>query len=455
MKRTITVSSKILSRGFKTSVDTKEYKTQYSQRVWDAVPKEQRALLGQTVAQFFTRFLPLAGNHQVSYNFPPPLARLFVDYGLPYSLSESPFEISEKKLQIHDVMRDAYNSEFAVSYHGIPQPVSHRVPFQPEKKNFVMPMSFGKDSLTTFSITRELGLTAHPIFFQEPACPTQNAIKQKLFTSFKESHSNNCQIFDNELGQLRQKSGLMWGWDMLLTQYTVLLLPFIYETKSNYLFWSNERSLNNNIINPEGYIVNATHEQTSQWILHLNNLLRSFSVNTNVASLLEPVYELLILSTLHNRYPKTGSYQLSCDGELKRETRWCGHCNECARVYIFLKAIGIDPKSVGLMHNMLTADNADYFELFGPEDGKNALSTLAQSYDERVFAFYLAYKQGVTGPCMDLFVKKLLPYARKNIQTYKKTFLTVHPNETIPHELQKPVYKIFSEELKKLERRLP
>jgi len=49
---------------------------------------------------------------------------------------------------------------------------------------------------------------------------------------------------ENSLGILRQKDGSMWGWDLMLNQYLLLLLPFINFYSSPLLLISNENSTN-------------------------------------------------------------------------------------------------------------------------------------------------------------------------------------------------------------------
>jgi len=369
-----------------------------------------------------------------------------VDYGFFYSLAEAPFEFPEKHLTTPEVLRWIYNSEFSTRFEQIPETITSIPIQQTNLHTGVMPFSFGKDSLLTFALTKELSITMYPVFFVEPACPTQNGIKKKLYGNFIKEQNVSIQLFNNTLGNLRQPGGMMWGWDMLLTQYTLLLIPFLYAHKARYLFWSNEQSLNENNTNQEGYRINPTHDQSSQWVLHLNNLLRSYSLNTTVSSIIEPLHELLILYILHKRYPDIGKYQLSCDSETKRKKRWCGRCSECARVYIFMKAIGVDPKTIGLVDDMLKTKHEKLFYLFDKPKTPGELNTLTQSYGERLLAFYIAYKRGVTGDLMDKFVKTLLPVVEKQIKHLFNTYLTIHTPVTIEKTLYQKLVPIYRRE---------
>ena len=448
----ISVNSKITDKGFMTLVNSKRYETVYPRYVWNSVPKQQRKDIAECCSYFVTRHLALL-NNTITYDFPPPSQRLFFDYGLYYSLTEAPFEFPEKEFSTSTIIKNIYNSEFHVQFNDIPNKYLSGKNIQLEKKSIVMPISFGKDSLLTYSILRELKFDIHPFFFQEPHCPFQNAKKMILRRLFNNEFSTEIQLFPNALGTLRQKNDPMWGWDMLLTQYTALLAPFVFYWKASCFFWSNEQSTNENENNHEGYIVNPTHEQSVSWIIHLNNLFRMWSLNTHIGSLLEPLHELIILYILHTRYPAIGKYQLSCDGE-KTKNRWCGHCFECARVFLFLTALGIDPKRVGLMDDMFTEKKLSLFYLFSKSSGTNSLDIVFQSYSERLLAFYLVYKRGIRGYAVYMFKKKLLPYVLKHKRELYNKYFSLYPSRTIPNDIKPNILRIYQDELKHLKHNL-
>ncbi|OGG11361.1 hypothetical protein A2Z00_04710 [Candidatus Gottesmanbacteria bacterium RBG_13_45_10] len=448
--KTIQISTAIEKDGFRTTVDNHHLSTHYASAVWKSVPTTLHQQLAQTASYFFTRHLAVSKKTMVDYHFPPPMARLFLDYGYFYSIIEAPFEFPEKKLTATQVIRSAYNAEFFLRFRDIPEPVANNKPFSTNPHSCLMPISFGKDSLLTFALARELGLTPHPVFIVEPACPYQNKKKEFLRQEFSKEFGVPIIAFPNTLGELRQAGGMMWGWDMLLTQYTTLLLPYVFYEKPNYFFWSNEQSINEYNEDDEGYLVNPVHEQSIPWVLHLNNLYRLFGVNTTISSLIGPLHELLILSILHKRYPQVGKYQLSCDGE-KTKHRWCGKCFECARIFLFLSAIGVDPKRIGLMDNMLAKKCKPLYYLFSKTNDPD-LNILSQSYEERLLAFYLAYRRGVKGDLMHLFVNKLLPYVEKRKTRLFAKFFSIHSMETIPLSLQPGLQTIYKEELTRLKK---
>ena len=431
-------------------VDSKLYKTVYSKDVWSAFPLYLRPLLAQTAAHFYTHHLSLAKNCDIAYDFPQPGLSSFFMHGLFYALPEAVLEFPEAHFTAPNLLKTFFNSGYRTSFRGTPAPIHAHIPFLPSKQSVVMPFSFGKDSLLTYAVAREIGLSVTTIFFEEPTSDYENANKRVLGQRFHEEFGNAVVPFVNNLGSLREGAGVMWGWDLLLTQYTLLLLPYIYTKRAKYFFWSNERSTNESVVTPDGYRINPTHEQGVAWTLHLNNLLRAFGTNTLLATLHEPIHELGVLYILHHHYPEIGKYQLSClnDTDKPVSKRWCGDCYECARVFTFLLAIGVDPFRVGFTDNMLTAKKKRLHHLFSKEDQGRAVDILFQSKGERLLAFYLAYKRGVQGDLVNEFKSTLLPLVEKQRNQLIKKYLTFYEDsKSVPTELQRKIFPMYKREL--------
>lgn len=448
----IRVDSTVLQNGIVTVVNGKKYHTRYPRVVWKKFPKSLKQTFSDTVAQFFTAHFALQPENSLFLSFPQPYARSLFQHGFQYSLPEAVLEFPRAKLTTENLLREAYNSEFRTHFKGIPYPVQRVNIPKVTPRTYVMPFSFGKDSLLTFAVGREFGLTAYPFFFLEPTSPYENTNKRKLRTRFMHEFGVSIGLFHASIGNLRESGGLLWGWDLLLTQYTLLLIPYLFSLKPSYFFWSNEQSTNNVEKNAAGYLVNPTHEQSAGWTLHLNNLLRSFSLNTVVSSIVEPIHELAILSILHHRYPEIGKYQLSCfnDTDKSVNKRWCANCYECARVYIFLLAIGVDPVRVGFQDSMLDAKKKKFFYLFDEKDRGMKSNILFQSYSERTISFYLAYRRGVRGPLMRLFEGQLLPEILKHKDMLFAKVLRVYEPKTIPDPLRSKVVTLYTAEVRRM-----
>lgn len=423
--------------------------TLYPPSVWSSFPKALRQTFADNAAYFFTAHFAFEKKDTLDYRFPSPSLLSFFTHGLWYSLPEAVLEIPEAKFTSEALLRDAYNSGFRTTFRGHPYRVTAINPPKTQSNTFLLPFSFGKDSLLSYAVAKEIGLKPKPVFFVEPTSTHENVNKEKLRLQFQKEFKKTITPFPVSLGNLRQKGNLLWGWDMLLTQYTLLLLPYLHFWKPQYFFWSNEQSTNDVEKDKQGYIINTTHEQGVFWTVHLNNLIRQFSSNTTIASLIEPIHEMAILYILHHRYTNIGKYQLSCfnDHPKSKSQKWCGRCYECARVYIFLLGVGIDPRSVGFVDNMLTSDRKKLYYMFDHKEFTRPLNILFQSWGERLLAFYLASRRGIKGDLITLFESELLPQVRKQKDALFKKYLSIHSTETIPTELKSKLLTLYRQEL--------
>jgi hypothetical protein len=375
-------------------------------------------------------------------------------HDLTFSLPATIGEIPSAHFTASSLLKKLSNAEFSIEFTGIPHAVHNQKPSAMESTRVLLPMSFGKDSLLTFAVAREIGLSVIPVFIEEPTCSVQNQKKHTLAKLFTKKCHTKIVFFKNTLGILRDNDGLMWGWDPLLTQYTLLYIPFLYASKARYLFWSNEQSTNERVTDEDGYIYNPTYEQSVPWTLHLNNLLREFSSNTILSSIIEPLEELTIMYILHKRYNDIGRFQLSCDSEHVRSRRWCEQCYECARIYLFLTAIGVDPTTVGFTSDMFKKTKKDLYYVFPEKLTRKKIRYVYKNYPERLLAFYIAYKKGVKGELIDEFRKKLLPYVVTHKKDLFRAYFSLRSTHTIPPQLKKKILPIYEKELQNMRREL-
>ncbi len=451
----VKVFTKILSNGFSVIVDGKTYETGYPQKVWQNFPQALKEQLAESAAYFFTVHLSFFKKGTINYLFPPPLANNLFFQGLFYSVPELSVKDPEKGYKSSNLLKNFFNSGYQISFSGVSKGYSAPIP-KSEPKTAVIPFSLGKDSLLTYAICRELGYKIQNYYLAEPSCAFENINKSRLIGEFVKEFRSEVIVFPLELGKLRQNNVTQWGWDMLLMQYTLLLLPYVYFSKTEYFFWSNEQSTNEVVFDREGYRVNVSFEQNYGWTQQMNNLLRMFSLPTVLSSILEPLQEIVILYILHKRYPQIGKYQLSCLNEHRKaeKQRWCCACYECARVYLFLKALGVKPETVGFSENMLNTNDIKLFSILHEKWPGDEEIIKDSHYAERLLAFYLAYKRGVKGKIMKVFKSKYLLHTEKIIRKIYAKYFRIYPSKTIPQELLKKITTIYQSELSKLKEEL-
>lgn len=448
----VEINRKVIHNGIEIKLGRKDYYINYPIPIWKEFPEVYRASFADSLTYFMTMHLAMSDHAKLIYNFPPPPTESFFFKGMVYSLPET--ALTDSGVTMQTLLRQLYNTHFSIEFTKRPQLQRFENINRNTKNRTIIPFSFGKDSLLTFALSRELEIDPYPIFFREPRSPYENRHKYKLSQRFLDEFDVDVNIFPVTPGWLRQTTGKWWGWDLLLTQYSLMLIPFLFGTRAKYLFWAHEASCNDTFIDDEGYKINPVFEQSYQWLLSTNAMAKILGSNCIFASLIEPIHEIAVMKILHSRYPRIAKYQMSCfaDEDPAKTRRWCGVCSKCARIYIFMLALGIAPKRVGFSENMLSPKKRHLYTLFingkGIKDSAYTESGLGK--DEQMLAFLMAYKKGVRGGLMDTFNKLYLNEAHKREKKLRRKFFGIHTTNTLTYELKKPILKIYDEELRDL-----
>ncbi|MEK7165942.1 MAG: hypothetical protein AAB874_04015, partial [Patescibacteria group bacterium] len=408
LRNCVNVSTTLIQNGFEVKVDRKQFQVVYPVEVWNAFPKHLHQEFSETAAFYFTYHLFFKNKQRLQYQFSPSLTHTLFITGLLMTLPEVILEIPKAKFSVDALLRLLYQSQHDVIFS--PKNIKQQIPitqsYRSSEKNVVIPLSLGKDSLLTFGITRELGCSQKLVFFVEPHSRNEVNNKIKLGRDFMKEFGVNITYIPVTLGALREVGRTQWGWDLILTEYTLILLPYLYQEKANYLLWSQEQNYNLPMNTEFGMTLTMNFDETNKWRMYLSALLSYFGSPAQVGSLNEPLLEFSDTYILHNRYPEIGKYQLSCDNDHKnaRSSRWCHACAECSRFYIYLLAMGIDPHRVGLKDNMLTANKMRYCDAF-ENDTENLTF---QFTDDLLLALYFIHQRGIKGAVVELFKKKYL-----------------------------------------------
>lgn len=454
----IIVDVQLSSHGFTVYLNNEKHPVSYPPQVWQAFPEKLRQPYAEYIAFMTSVHFSFRKSTFIKYLFPLPLAEPLFYYGLMMAAPENLLDF-DNTLKTTDYLRIIFNSFYNTSFTGHTRPLERITTASLSHKQVaIVPFTFGKDSLLTYAVCKELGIQPIPIFFVEPHKIYENQHRERLAPEFKKEFGTEVYLFSVPLPQLKQRRGLWWGWDIFLTQYTFFLIPFIYYHKARYFFWSNEQD--RNIFRPdnEGFIFNPTFDQSARWMQVLNTGLRFFGCETNLGSLLEPLTELGVHYVLHHRYPNVGKYQTSCEGEATNSQikRWCGQCLACSEDYIYLLATGVAPERVAFKDNLLSRHKKYLFYIFKDKkhQSRNGWDTFRYFWEEQLYAFYLAYRRGVRGGLMDDFAQKYLLKTKKKSHFYQKTYLSLSSNITIPQELSGKLTSIYKSELSQILREL-
>lgn len=456
MGKKITVSSFLHDKGLGINLNHLSFKLNYPEEIWQTYPLAARRILAQNLAFLSTFSLPylFPQLEKLIYRMPMPLSEPFIFKGLSLSLPSIAL-LQEKKEDRSTVsfLKRLFNIKYKfLSKKTILPKVRHGS----DKKGVIIPFSFGKDSLLTLALCDELGLKTYPVYIGEPSYQYEWSLKEELARDFQKEFDISVSFLDNQFGFFRQGDGYV-GWELQLTQYSLLVLPYIYAYNAGFIFFANEQSCNDIIIDQDGFSCNPVYEQSHSWLLS-NSVLASLvgGNSLTIGSIIEPLYEIAIIKILHERYPEFAKYQSSCDPEDKDKEelsgrRWCENCSKCARIFIFLLAHGVDPQIIGFENWLLGEKHKSLYAIFDLSSEKSySYDQSGAGKDEQLLAFYLASKKGTKGILIDEFVKNYQEEVEKKEDSLRKKYFGIHSTTTVPSLYRKNLLHIFREELDSL-----
>lgn len=444
------VSSQISDSGVIVRINNKQIHLHYPPSIWVRFPKMHKKIFAQNLTYAMTFQLPFLYTtlKRMFYNMPIPLSEPFLFKGLSLALPSSAIMQTQKEKRItSDYLRRLFEIEYVYSGHKTQIPPYNRKSLS---DHAIMPFTFGKDSLLTYALAREFGIKVHPVYISEPYQTYEEHVKKELSEPFRKEFHIQIGFLKNSLGVFREPEGWL-GWELQLTQYSLMLLPYVYAKKAGYILFSNEQSCDLTSIDDDGFKFNPVFEQSHAWLLQ-NSLMTSIvgGNSLQIGSLLEPIHDLGILRILHHRYPEIGKYQTSCDmpNKPKGEGRWCENCTKCGRIYIMLLALGINPKSVGFKHDLLKNKYHHLYTVFSQDKIKDSGYDQSEAgKNEQILSFYMAYQLNIQGPVMKTFVRHFLTYARKHERILKQIFFGIHSTKTVPPALRPKLLRIYRQEL--------
>lgn len=446
----IKISSKITQNGIKIKFNKKNYELNYKKQIWLNLNKEMKNFLLDNISFLSTFHLPLFfDDDSVKYNTSEPLLKNFFK---EIVLGDIPNFCDIEKKDTNEIIKKYYNLEFYFEDLIAKMPNWNTSSVDGASINF----TFGKESLLTFGVCNEIGINTDLIYFHGSRKETEFNLKKTLADSFRKKFKQNINFVSNTLEylniaeQIGANVNTNWGYGNQLTEYTLATLPIVNQNKSKFILLGNEKSCNDYYFNQNGFKAYPVFDQSVKFMIDINNIIRLITANNvSVFSIVEPLNEIAIMKILHNRYPEIAKFQFSCfPDNINSNERWCHLCTKCARIYLFFKAIGIDPKLVGFKRDLFNKKFINNFSIFnGKTENSVVYDYSGLGRDEQLFAFYLAYRNGQKGKAIDLFKRKYLDEAKQREDELIKEFFGVFEPKTIPGEIKNNVLSIYKEEL--------
>ncbi|MBI2668764.1 hypothetical protein HYX14_02895 [Candidatus Woesearchaeota archaeon] len=435
----------------------KSFAVSFPSEIWNALPKRVKPFFRDHLAYLSTIELAMTANlRKISYNTPLPLFKpYFTELMLRCALSSG-----DADDRTTEYVQRLCNVRCSFS----PGASGGQLIWSAEERS-VNTITFGKESLVSLGLAWELGLD--PVLMTSVESDWnfydgkkflrtyENKHKLRLVDKFEKEFSKKVYTVQNGFENLRffkhwNLENTDLGWSSQLTEYMFFMLPFAYYHRCKYMLYGHEQSCDSSYYNKEGFKCNPVYDQSSEWIQHQNAMLQNLTAGSMQAvSLVQPIHEIAICRILYQRYPYLAKYQMSChaDNEGSVETRWCQQCSKCARIFVFMKALGFDPASVGFTKDMFRKENKKHFPLFDVSKEMRGFDSCGLSRNEQMFAFFLVAERGVQGELVDLFKKKYYDEARKREAEFRAEFFSVHEPKNIPEHLWEKLKPILEKEL--------
>ncbi len=448
--KALSIDATITKQGINIRINHESFPIVYPPHIWGRVPQSAKEILRDNFAYSSTIFLPQILNiSEIQYNTARPLSQTYLFQNGIYDMTSSAEEDGRSSV---DYLKRFFNTRYIFADQKISTP--SKIDFSRKKnKKVVIPFSFGKESLLSYALARDLGLDPILVSIIEPSHTHEFAHRKRLIREFEKEHKTRVYTVLNNPGVVT-KSGRAWGlstelgYGLQATEYAMMAIPFAIAFDAYYLTLGNEQSCHDFYIDREGLLnYRSGYDQLREWTSQQGMLLSILSgKKMKVMSLVEPLYEIAETKVLQQKYSSIGRYQMSCFAisEDARARRWCENCYKCAYLYPMFAAFGIDTKRLGFTSSMFDKKRFRHYEsLFARQKGKYYYGRS----DELMLAFYLAAQAGHTGYTMDRFKKSLMPYVEKNKKRILAEYLGVHDTYNIPEVFKKKIMKIYSQEL--------
>jgi hypothetical protein len=441
----IIVKAKETKKGISIVMGDKSSDISYPSPIWEKFPKNLKEVLLDNLVYSKTMVATIVdGISMMEYNTSTPLLKSFFDTCCIKDLPRMPTD-RNNGLKTDELVKKFVNSEYKFLKDGIKYP--H---YDAEaEEGAVIGFSFGKDSLLSYALLEEAGVKELPVYIKD-MFDYEATIKDNLKTRFEKEFNKKIELVQDSSDKLFL--GKHDHFNPLLTNainsYTLMMLPFAHYHNYKYVAFGNERNLNYNFTNKDGFKGYASYDQTAEWVKQQTAFMSILTANKiKVFSPIEPIHNLATMKILNSRYPQYAKYQMTCPGDVEPGNLWCGRCSECAKIFAILKAINVDPKERGFKRNMLSKENKRFFSLF---DGEEVMvyDKPKDSRDEQLLTFYMAYKNKAEGELIEKFKKNFLKEAKQREDELYRKYMNVDRGENIPADIRKRIMPILKEELK-------
>ena len=454
-RRYLDISYKINRNNFKIKVLDDVYTVKYANGVLKRLDDQTKEIL---VSNFlYNRTLPLSlvQKKALSYQSSQPFLKPLIEYGAKKDISRLSELIKVKSKKLFQNLAAAQKQKVIFTKSNLPLTI---LPAQKTSlTTAILSLSFGKDSLLTYGLAKEIGLKTYLAFINdmEKYNLHELKIKKKIIKEFCKNQNEEVFLINDDTDNLFRNKKLKGQFDELdgtngMLSFVLELIPLAFNRRAKYIIFGNERNLDDYFVNQENLKVYPSGDQSLPYMKEQNKYLHTLTNgHLQVISLVKPLYNLAEVKILYRRYPHLLKFLMSCSSENLTNGRWCYQCTTCAWAFLYATAFGNNPKEIGINTNLFEKKYLQFFSLFNPKIEK-IYERPPQIREEQLLGFLLAYRNGFKGHLMNLFEHRFLKEAEKKEASLRKKFFGIHSTEILPKEFKDKVLKIFREELKGL-----
>jgi hypothetical protein len=425
----------------------KEFSIKYPGKVWPSLKDSTKEALADNLTYLKLASYSAILNDRFTFNTRKPILKPLIDRCAKEDFVRFGFE---DKINPENLKKRFERATFTFKEGGSP-PVDEGSDYD---EGAVLSISFGKDSLLSYSILKELDTKARLVFFED-TWDAELMHKKRIIKAFEKEFKEKVDVvvdevdnLDSDPGLKAVKSNAVFG-SNAMNGYMLMCLPFNFQSRYNQLIFGNEQGFNDKFKDTHGNEGYLSYEQSSEGMAVQNKMLTKLTRgNVRLQSFCEPLRDLAEMKVLFRRYPQVAKYQMTCDQpEVEdKDNKWCQVCPACALIYAYLWGVGVDPKAAGFTKNLFEREQEKRHLIF---DDKKEIIYNGTARDEILYSFLQAYRNGAKGYLIDKFRKERYPEAKeREEEIYKKAF-RIYPSRSLPPRLYSEIKSIYKEELEK------
>ena len=448
---TLSIQASLTPSGITLGIEGEQFPITYDKDVWQRTSASLKEQLLHNLPMASTLYLPqILGKREIHYNTARPIGESFF---LRNGIYDAPYCANVDGQSSTQYLKDFFNTRYLFAHDAIrtPAAVQFERPSKTKPRALVL-FSFGKESLLSFALCKELGIEPVLVTIIHPGFAYEWHHKKPLVEKFEKEFGVTVHTVDYQPGLLKEGKffGLSTelGWGLHVTEYALLALPYAEVFDCDFVICGNEQSCNDIYFDKEDVLIyRAGLDQHHDWTKSqglLQSLLMSRSLGAY--SMLEPLYEIAETKILHTRYPAIGKYQMSCfaSTEGSKDRRWCQECDKCAYMYALLRGFQIDPHALGFTDNLFDEQHKHLYDTFFSRTDD---THFYGSQGELGLGFYAALSYGSQDYSLQRFTKELLAKFKSNFASIREKYLGIHPTFQYPPTFDAKLQSIFSDEL--------